>query len=334
MLGFAKELSVFERFGKSRWRQNRLLILGYHGVSLLDEDQWNPQLFMSSQALRERFELIRDSGCSVLPFSEAIDRLYSGTLPTKTVSITFDDGLFDFFKLVLPILNEFGFHATLYATTFYVEYNKPVFGVAADYLLWKGRSKKLNCRDLVDRDEVFDLSLEPQRRRVFSLIIHHVRKNNLSADQKNELLEKLCTKVDIDFDEFCSSRILQLMTPEELESVANAGVDIELHTHRHRTPLDEKLFVKEINDNRRVIENATLKCPTHFCYPDGCHDSRFWPWLERANLLSATTCQPGLAAARSNRFMLPRVIDTCSLSRLEFEGWLEGVSDFFPQRSQ
>ena len=333
LLKSAKTIGVLDHLGNSKWRQNRLLILGYHGVSMFDEDQWNPQLFMPPAMLRERFELIRKTGCTVLPLSEAIGKLYDGTLPKRAVSITFDDGLFNFFSKAVPLLNEFDFHATLYATTYYVEYNNPVFGVATDYLLWKARSEKLDCRSLIDSDEVLDLSVEKERRRALDLINEYVRKNKFSAEQKNELLRKLCTALGTDFVEFCTSRILQLMTTAELAAVASRGVDVELHTHRHRAPLNEELFIRELDDNRRVIEHATSKRPAHFCYPDGRHDSRYLPWLQRAQILSATTCVPGLAERGSHRFMLPRVIDANSLSLSEFEGWLEGVSDFFPQRS-
>ena len=332
VLKSVRGLGVFDLLGNSKWRQNKLLILGYHGVSLSDEDDWNPELFMSPQQLRERFELIHEKGCSVLPLNEAIKRLYDGTLPKKAVSITFDDGLFDFYKQALPLLQEFGFHATLYATTFYVEYNKPVFGVAADYLLWKAKSETLDCSSLIDSDEIFDLSIETERKRAHSLIDEYVLKNNLSAEQKNGLLEELCKSLGIDFEKFCDSRVLQLLTPDELAAVARSGVDVELHTHRHRVPLDEQLFNREIEDNRRVIEDATSRRPMHFCYPSGHYDSRFVPWLNLANVISATTCSAALAASGSDIFKLPRLIDTCSLSSVEFESWLDGVSHFVPQR--
>ena len=301
-------------------------------MSLFDEDEWNPQLFMSPQQLRRRFELIRNKGCTVLPLSDGIKRLYDGTLPKKAVSITFDDGLFDFYDRALPVLIEYGFHATLYTTTFYVQYNKPVFGVSVDYLLWKARAEKLDCGTFIDFDEVFDLSVDVERKRACSLICDYVLKNDFSAEQKNGVLEKLCADLRIDWDKFCESRVLQLMTSDELAAVANSGVDVELHTHRHRAPLNEQLFNREIDDNRRVIENATSRRPTHFCYPSGKYDSRYIPWLNKAYIESATTCEAALAGHSSHKFMLPRLIDTCSLSDLEFESWLDGVSHFFPQR--
>ena len=52
-----------------------------------------------------------------------------------------------------------------------------------------------------------------------------------------------------------------LMNPQEISEIAKDGVDVQLHTHRHRTPDDEALFQREIEDNRRGIESLTGRSP-------------------------------------------------------------------------
>src|SRR5580765_1776601 len=86
----------FSGIARSSWRQRRLLVLCYHGVSLGDEHEWNPRLFVTPDFLRRRFELLRRGGYRVLPLEEATRKLRSGTLPPKSVAITFDDGFHDF----------------------------------------------------------------------------------------------------------------------------------------------------------------------------------------------------------------------------------------------
>jgi len=62
---------------------------------------------------------------------------------------------------------------------------------------------------------------------------------------------------------------------------------------------------------------------SHFCYPSGVYDLRFLPWLQEAGIVSATTCELGLATSSSNPQLLPRLVDVTGLSSIEFEGWAD-----------
>jgi hypothetical protein len=50
-------------------------------------------------------------------------------------------------------------------------------------------------------------------------------------------------------------------------------------------------------------------------------------------VVSATTCQPGLASRNSDALLLPRLIDTSALTRPEFEGWISGTAAWLPRRT-
>src|SRR6266576_7208119 len=141
----------------SRWRRQRLLILAYHGISVIDEHEWNGSQYLSPETLRTRMQQLQRSQCAVLPLGEAIERLYRNDLPDRAVALTFDDGFADFYHRAFPIINEFGFPVTLYLTTFYSYYNRPVFDVMCSYLLWKGRNKTLDLKPLTGQDLEMDL---------------------------------------------------------------------------------------------------------------------------------------------------------------------------------
>jgi peptidoglycan/xylan/chitin deacetylase (PgdA/CDA1 family) len=327
-----KTLGVFTLTQNSVWRRNRLLILAYHGLSLEDEHLWNPDLFMSQDYFRDRVGLLKKRGCAVLPLGEAIRRLYVDDLPEKCVSLTFDDGYYDFYKVALPILKEFNLPATLYLTTSYVHYNRPVFDEICSYLLWKGRNTTLDLRQIIGHDEKFDLSSDAARAAAYDHLIEFARRRKLSAEEKDALAATLSRSLKIDYDALCAKRILHLLNSGEVGRLAAEGVDIQLHTHRHHSPPNRRLFGREIDDNRNSILEMTGSWARHFCYPSGNFNDDLISWLEEMNITTATTCDPGLATISSNPMLLPRLVDTNTLSPIEFEGWVTGVSSAFPSR--
>ena len=316
----------------SRWRRQRLLILAYHGISLRDEHEWNNTQYMPPEVLRKRLQQLKKSRCNVLPLDEAIKRLYANDLPDRAVVITFDDGTADFYRQAFPLLKEFGLPVTLYLTTFYSHYNRPVFDLMCSYLLWKGRHESLDLQDVTGENARFELgdwdSQEVARRGILAF----ASDNKLSAEEKDTLLSRLAARLKVDYDALLEQRIMHNLTPAEVKELGIAGVDVQLHTHRHRTPKDRTLFLREIEDNRRSIHAMTGKPTSHFCYPSGTYDLEFLPWLRESGVISATTCETGFASQTSDRLLLPRVLDNPSLSPIEFESWLTGISAALPRR--
>ncbi len=315
----------------SGWRAGRLLILCYHGVSTWDEHLWNDDLYLSPDAFRQRLSVLRRWNCNVLRLADALPRLFAGSLPPRAVCLTFDDGGVDFAASALPILREFGYPATVYLTTFYSGRREPVFTGGCHYIAWRGRAATVDLGKLTGGPEQrVDLGFREAQDRAAALLRRHADAKRLSADQRRELLTAFAAAVDVDFDELVERRMLQIMEPEEVREAARAGIDIELHTHRHRTPGDRALFQKELQDNRLEIEKLTGRSPSHFCYPSGVCRPEFLPWLEEAGVVSATTTQPGLAKRTTHPLLLPRFVDTGSVSEVEFEAWVSGAAAVFP----
>lgn len=316
----------------SRWRRQRLLILAYHGISVGDEHLWNSSQYMPADVLRARFELLKKSNCAVLPLDEAVERLYANDLPDRAVVITFDDGTSDFYRRAFPVIQEFGFPVTLYLTTFYTEYNRPVFDLMLSYLLWKGRQEVLDLRAITGEESRLDLRDPAAQGKALAEITAFARARKLSAEEKDALLTSLAAQLRVDYDALIAERIMHNVTPDEVKQLARGGIDVQLHTHRHRTPMDRQLFLREIEDNRQSIQKMTGKHAEHFCYPSGVYDLAFLPWLKESGVVSATTCETGFASRRSNPLLLPRVLDNPQLSAIEFESWLTGISAALPRR--
>jgi len=330
----SRRMGLTARVARSAWRRRRLLVLCYHGISLDDEHQWDPDLYMSPERFRERLDLLRAGGYEVLALADAVPLLLEGRLPAKAVSITFDDGMHDFYARAYPILREFRYPATLYLTTYYCHDQRPVFDLVCSYILWKGLRRELDGAEFLGEPGILRLGSRAECSAVFGRIYRRVREAGLSADAKDELARRLAARLEVDYERIRSLRIVHLMTPQEVRAVAAGGVDVQMHTHRHRTPRDRTEFVREIRENRTAIAAMTGSGAgvEHFCYPSGDYDLRFLPWLREEGVKTATTCHAGFAGSLSEPLLLPRVLDCSGLSSVEFEGWLSGVSSFLPRR--
>jgi hypothetical protein len=78
----------------------------------------------------------------------------------------------------------------------------------------------------------------------------------------------------------------------------------------------------------------TGRSTRHFCYPSGVYEPEFLPWLEAEQVVTATTCDPGMASSGCNPLLLPRFVDTSYVTSLEFEGWLTGAASLLPRRKR
>jgi peptidoglycan/xylan/chitin deacetylase (PgdA/CDA1 family) len=314
----------------SPWRQQRLLILCYHGISLDDEHLWNPSLYMPPSLFHQRLKVLRSNRCNVLPLSEGLERLYSSTLPPRSVVLTFDDGYSDFVSQALPALREYGFPATVYLTTYYSQLNRPVFDVMSGYLLWKARGRTLEWPSLIGRAIALNTA---ERASTSAKLKSFARRQRLTGIEKDDILNELSSRLDIDYNALCQRRILCLMTPKELAQALQAGTDIQLHTHRHRIPLERAQFFREIEENREVISQVSDHRPIHFCYPNGVYQPHISGWLAELEIRSAVTSEPALATVQGGRMRVPRLSDSANLTMTEFKSWISGEASLLPRRN-
>lgn len=329
----ARQSGVMSLVRQSGWRQRRLLILCYHGISIDDEHRWNPMLYMAQDVFRRRLQALAKRN-TVLPLDEGLKRLQEGTLPRAAVSITVDDGTYDFYARGWPVLRELSLPATVYQTTYYAENNRPVFDTFASYLLWKAGARRVDLSALVPIAGVQDLSQPAVRTAVHAAVMELAQRDALDAPAKDALLDALAAAIGVDIADLRARRIIHLMTPAEIAELAVHGIDFQLHTHRHRTPDDATAFTREIVDNRERIETLTHRPADHFCYPSGVYRQSFLGWLRDAQVRSATTCDPGMATAESQSLLLPRLVDTMGLSDETFEAWSSGLAELLPRRTR
>jgi peptidoglycan/xylan/chitin deacetylase (PgdA/CDA1 family) len=312
----------------SKWRQNRLLVLGYHGVSLDDEHLWDGLIYMPPEMFRRRMSLLEKNKYTVLPLETALQRLYAGTLPPRAIALVFDDGFHDFPSVAAPILSEFGYPATVYLTTYYSQFNRPIFDIMLRYLLWKGSEQRIFLPGILA--ETMTLTSEGQRA-VAARVRAAAFARRMSGQEKDELLVNIAEALDIDYERLCRKRLLQTMNADEARAMKAQGYDIQLHTHRHRVSRDRDLLAREIQQNRewiqREIGGAT---PVHFSFPGGVWEPVPQKWLIELGIRTAVTCIPALAERHCDRLRIPRFMDSAFASEPAFRAWVAGSMSFFP----
>jgi peptidoglycan/xylan/chitin deacetylase (PgdA/CDA1 family) len=86
---------------------------------------WESELAVSEDDLRTQLAYLKRRGYVGLTMSDAERRRNDGTLPGRSVVVTFDDGYASTLRAV-PILDELGFPGTVFVVTSFVESGKPL----------------------------------------------------------------------------------------------------------------------------------------------------------------------------------------------------------------
>lgn len=304
-----------------------LRIICYHGFSLYDECEFHKRTFISPEKFLKRMKYIRKKGFPVLELDEAVKLMYSGQLADESVVITIDDGFYSMYKTAYPILKQFALPATVYVTSYYADKENPIFNLALQYMFWKTENKMLDLAGLgLPRSDSVMMSNEKEKSLVLRQIIHF-GDTQCSEEERVDLLKGIAERLGEDYEMMAEHRIMNIMTLGEIKELADRGIDIELHSHRHYFPRNEEKAKKEIVDNRGVLEPLLGRELSHFCYPNGIYHEEQFPWLSEMNIKSATTCERGFNYPDTSPFALRRFGDDEGLSQIEFEAEICGFTE-------
>lgn len=114
-------VSPLKRFASEK--RLSIPILMYHSIAEKDDVKMHPyyQTTTSPAAFGAQMEYLHNSGYQTCSPTEAIDLVQSDIgNAVKRVVITFDDGFSNFYLHAFPVLNRFGFSATVFLPTAYV----------------------------------------------------------------------------------------------------------------------------------------------------------------------------------------------------------------------
>lgn len=320
ILRMARRAGAFALAG--RFTAKRARILCYHGFSLHDEAAFKPKLFMRPETFRARLDLIDGMGFKVIGLDELLRRLKAGEPVGDLVALTFDDGWLGFYLHAWPELRKRGWPCTLYVTTYCVEKRLRVMNNAVQYLLWASPQDEVDLRNWsegrlgVVRKQGGKFPLRDE-----DAITDDVERS--PAGIREGRLAGLAGLLGIDAERWHSG-MFRLCEPAQLAEMAQAGVDLQLHTHRHRLGLSAEEIRFELEENRRVLGQAAPGPFRHFCYPSGEYSPKQFAHLDAAGIATATTTDIGLVPRDAHPLTLPRILDGENVTPLEFEAELSG----------
>lgn len=238
---------------------------------------------------------------------DAALRLRQGLpLPRNAMSVTFDDGYQDFVELALPVLRRYGCPATIYVSTGGIETRERFWWDRVIESFAGTRRSRLDL-DIPAKpggqgDRSLRLGLGNRRR---ALIRTLDALWNLSAAE----LEPLVATIELELGERADVPKAKRLGLDDIATFDPQLVEVAVHGEQHvdmtlRTADD---LVRDINESRRRLEEATGRKLTGFAYPGGRQDAATRQLVHRAGFSYAAGTQKGLNRQPFESFNLRRI---------------------------
>ena len=297
-------------------------IICYHGFNIVDESEFIPGTFIRKSTFESRIALLKKLGASFIKLDDVLNRRQE-KLP---IVLTFDDGFVSTLTKGLPVLEKHGIPGTIYVTTYYAKKTTPIFRLHFQYLLWKCSSAQVNWDDFKTSTPWQGKEELKGNPRTWEIIDYF--ETHKTEQERSQFIKEFEKILSLSLTPEQRRQSFTIANDEELKEAQASQLDIQLHTHRHRLPLEKSACQREIKENRKFLASINPENLAHFCYPSGIYDKEQFPWLEEAGIATATTLTPGIVKRDSHPLELPRILDSEGISQLQFEAEVCGAGDF------
>jgi peptidoglycan/xylan/chitin deacetylase (PgdA/CDA1 family) len=115
-------LYIFHPLRRLRPQGTRIPILMYHSISDMNDSGRHPYYRTSTtvKMFDQQVRFLHQNGYRTVSVTEAFNRMQTAEPTEKLVGITFDDGYQDFYTNAFPILNRYGYAATVFLPTAFI----------------------------------------------------------------------------------------------------------------------------------------------------------------------------------------------------------------------
>ncbi len=256
----------------SRWVRARILggalILGYHRVVDLAHDEYD--VCVTPEHFAEQMEAVRKYA-HPLRLTELVQLLREGSVPPKSVAVTFDDGYADNLYEAKPVLEKYEVPATVFVCTGYA--GKEFWWDELERLVISSQAE-LGALRLQMRENRFqwdqpnaspEAGLESRRE------FHQALYNFLLAldvEDQSQAMDTIRSWASVSSNETTA----RAMTHEELLQLTKGGL-IEIGAHTRYHPMLPRLSLErqseEIVSSKQDLENLLGRRVDGFAYPNG-----------------------------------------------------------------
>lgn len=238
----------------------------------------------------------------VAPLTTAVDALFEGRLPRRSLSLTFDDGYADNAEVALPILKRHGLTASVFVATGFIDGGR----------MWNDTViESLRCSSRTELDlGAIGLGVHPlrdveDRRRALSTLLPRLK--YLAPAERRRAVDELHSAA--------GTPVLSddlMMRSEQVRTLALAGIEIGAHTVDHPIlkTLSEEAAEREMAQSRSRLEAIVDRAVETFAYPNGRYlkdfDERHVRLARRLGFRIAVTTEYGAARRGDDPLTLPR----------------------------
>lgn len=283
-----------------------LTILMYHAV-IEEPLPLRDFCFIRAEDFAAQMSRLAKNGTKVLPLADAVASLKRGELTGPTISITFDDGYRNNVGTAMPVLQQYGFPATIFLAT---------GSIGTEKALWPCR---LNIA--VEATKLTSLSLHGAG---YPLHDRSTREETLRAlkervkvsagDDPAGAVDEIERALDVAVDPSVPrSSPYAMLDQADIETAVQSGL-IEFGGHTVSHPIMSRLsdaqLDLEITDSLEAVKQLTAKSCRTFAYPNGRaedYDERAVRLLNERGIEAAVTTAEGINRRHADPLRLRRV---------------------------
>ena len=266
-------------------RADAAAILMYHGVC---DDAPMPRHinFHHDLALFERQMRVLKRRYRVVPLLEIVDALRAQRPLQKCVALTFDDGYRNNISSAAPIVQRLSLPFTIFVATAYVD---SAAWMPLNELYWRWSTGRLTA-----------IEMERLRQQL----------RGRPGSDSRQLIEELRSRPVA--ASAAAEESFAMLSWDEINALANAGVDFGSHTHTHCNMAveDRTAHQAELDMSRSLLESRLQRPIRTFAYPYG--RAEHMSESSRRSVIAAgfdcaISAEYGVVTSLSDPFRLPRL---------------------------